>query len=262
MSAQAKLTRNLVQRGPLCIGLDPDPKYLPSHLGGDIKSFLLQIISATADLACAYKINTAFFESLGPSGFRALESVRAAIPDDCFLIWDAKRGDIENTNRHYAHSAFKVWNADAVTVSPYLGFDALRPFLDYQHRLTFVLCATSAGTELQELPIADANVPVWHWVAQQAVLRSIGQIGLVVGATNPERLHCVRALAPSIPLLVPGVGAQGGAIPSQPALVNVSRAILFASHDSDFAQAARSAAEHFLAQLVSPSAGPSQRSLS
>lgn len=251
MSAQAKLARNLAQRGPLCIGLDPDLMLLPSHLCGDITMFLLQIISATADLVCAYKINTAFFESLGASGIRTLEAIRRAIPDDCFLIWDAKRGDIENTNRHYAHSAFKIWNADAVTVSPYLGFDALRPFFDYQHRLTFVLCATSAGTELQELTVSHTNMPVWHWVAQEAVQKSRGQIGLVVGATYAERLRRVRQIAPSLPLLVPGVGAQGGSIPAQPALVNVSRAILFASADHDFATSARSAAEQFRLRLLS-----------
>ncbi|MFO0622287.1 MAG: orotidine-5'-phosphate decarboxylase [Polyangia bacterium] len=250
MSAQAKLAHNLAQRGPLCIGLDPDLKWIPSQLCGDVTTFLLQIIAATSDLACGYKINTAFFESLGSSGTRILETVRAAIPEDCFLIWDAKRGDIENTNRHYAHSAFKVWNADAVTVSPYLGFDALRPFLDYQHRLTFVLCATSAGTELQELTVGENQIPIWQWVAQEAVHRSRGQLGLVVGATHAERLHCVRQIAPQLPLLVPGVGAQGGAIPSQPAIVNVSRSILFASCDADFAMSARRAAQSFRSRLL------------
>lgn len=252
MSAQLKLAERLRIRGPLCIGLDPDPRMIPACVSGDVAVFLREIISATADLACAYKVNAAFFEALGAKGMRLLEQVRGVLPSDSYLVWDAKRGDITNTNRHYAKSAFSVWNADAVTVSPYLGFDSLAPFLDYTSRLTFVLCATSEGTELQELTVGSSHTPLWLWVAQQAALRSRGQIGLVVGATYPERISAVRSVAPTLPLLVPGVGAQGGAIPSQPALVNVSRSILYASPDADFASCARAAAASFFQMLTSP----------
>lgn len=250
MSAHAKLANRLKARGPLCVGLDPDPRLIPTCLRGDVTAFLREIVSATADLACAYKINVAFFESLGLVGMRILEQVRASIPADSYVVWDAKRGDIANTNRHYAKSAFGVWNADAVTVSPYLGFDSLAPFFDHTNRLTFVLCATSEGTELQDLQVSPSRKPLWLWVAEQAAAKTRGQIGLVVGATYPERVAAVREVSADLPLLVPGVGAQGGAIPSQPALVNVSRAILFASKERDFAECARQATASFRDRLT------------
>jgi orotidine-5'-phosphate decarboxylase len=254
-SAQCKLATNLAEVGPVCIGLDPDPARLPASCRGDLGSFLIEIIKATAEVASAYKINTAFFESLGRDGFRVLEGVRAAIPERALLIWDAKRGDIENTNVHYARSAFAVWGADAVTVHPYLGLQTLRPFFAYSDRLTFVLCATSEGTTLQELEVTGGrrdgqgeNEPLWLWVARQVArlhaeqAAGQGQVGLVVGATHLPRLSAVRAAAPEVPLLVPGVGAQGGEIPTQPALINASRSILYKSSGADFAAAARQAA--------------------
>lgn len=250
MTARQKLLRNLAESGPLCIGLDPDPARIPQSLRGDVARFLIEIIHATADLASAYKINTAFFESLGREGFMTLARVRDVIPERALVIWDAKRGDIENTNRHYAHSAFVVWQADAVTVHPYLGLDALAPFFAFRDRLTFVLCATSEGCALQDL---QAGVePLFAWVARQVQERDQGQCGLVVGATQAGKLDRVRALAPQLPLLVPGVGAQGGQIPAQPALINASRAILYAAHEGrDFAAAAREAAVSLIASCRS-----------
>lgn len=246
MTARGKLLRNLTETGPLCIGLDPDPARIPQPLRGDVARFLIEIISATADLASAYKINTAFFESLGREGYAALSRVRDAIPARALFILDAKRGDIENTNRHYAHSAFAIWQADAVTVHPYLGVESLEPFFGFRDRLTFVLCATSEGCSLQDLR-AGAE-PLYAWVARQVQARDEGQCGLVVGATHPDKLAQVRSLAPTLPLLVPGVGAQGGRIPAQPALINVSRAILYAAKEgADFAAAAREAASSLLA---------------
>lgn len=243
MSAQQKLARGLSEYGPLCIGLDPEPDQLPAAVRGDVSAFLTEVIAATADLASAYKINSAFFESLGDAGMQALAAVRRAIPAHALLIFDAKRGDIANTNVHYARSAFAVHGADAVTVHPYLGLDALAPFFAYADRLTFVLCATSEGTALQELRVQPSGESIWEWVAREVAQRSTGQCGLVVGATRPGALHRVRELAPALPLLVPGVGAQGGSVPAQPALINVSRSILYASRGADFAAAARAAAK-------------------
>lgn len=249
MTAVQKLRRNLTEVGPLCVGLDLEPERVPAAWRADPACFLVDIVEATADLASAYKINTAFFESLGRDGYRTLERVRAAIPERSLLIWDGKRGDIGNTNRHYAQSAFRVWGADAVTVHPYLGVDSLRPFFEHLDRLTFVLCATSEGSELQELE--RGGEPVYVWVARQvqqlARERYPGACGLVVGATHPDRLERVRELAPELPLLVPGVGAQGGRVPSQPALINASRSILYAApDDADPVRAARRAAESLL----------------
>lgn len=242
MSAQLKLAHGLSEYGPLCVGLDPDPERMPTLVRGDVAAFLREIIAATSDLVCAYKINSAFFEGMGQAGAQALAAVRQAIPERALLIWDAKRGDIANTNVHYARSAFVVHGADAVTVHPYLGLEPLAPFLAYSDRLTFILCATSEGSALQDLCVQPDGEPIWEWVARNVARLSTGQCGLVVGATRPEQLRRVRELAPALPLLVPGVGAQGGALPAQPALVSVSRSILYASRGADFASAARAAA--------------------
>lgn len=246
MTARAKLERNLAQVGPLCIGLDLEPERVPGSYRGDLGRFLLDIVESTAELASAYKINTAFFESLGREGYLLLERVRAAIPERALLIWDAKRGDIANTNRHYARSAFSVWGADAVTVHPYLGVDSLRPFFEHRDRLTFVLCATSEGNALQDLPAGGEPVHVWVARQVQALDASDypGACGLVIGATQPDKLARVRTIAPGLPLLVPGVGAQGGPMPAQPALINASRSILYAAvGGEDAGRAARRAAE-------------------
>lgn len=255
MSAQQKLTRAAAERGSLCVGLDPDRARLPACVRGDVVAFLRQIIFATSDLAAAYKVNSAFFESMGAAGYAALSQVRAAMPTAALFIWDAKRGDIENTNQQYAQAAYDDLGADAVTVHPYLGLSTLEPFFRYEDRLTFVLCATSEGSELQDLCIQDAPAlhpawrteALWQWVARAVAQRSSGQCGLVVGATKPDRLAWVQREVPNLPLLIPGVGAQGGSLPTaaqptQPRLINVSRSILYADSGPDFASAAREAA--------------------
>lgn len=254
-SASEKLERGLRERGALCVGLDPDPEQLPPAVKGDVARFLCDIVEATADLACAYKLNAAFFEALGLPGLLALERVRQAIPHRAFVIWDAKRGDIANTNRFYAQAAFSTWDADAVTVQPYLGLEPLAPFLEYADRMALVLCATSEGNRMQQLLVhetpqetADERAePLYLWLARQVAAlnrgSAAGRLGLVVGATVPAQLAAVRAVAPELPLLVPGVGAQGGSWPEPPALVNVSRAVLYAGRGADFAQAARRAAQ-------------------
>jgi orotidine-5'-phosphate decarboxylase len=266
MSAQQKLASSLIEKGPLCIGLDPDRDRLPPCVRGDVAAFLREIVAATADIACAYKLNSAFFEAMGhgPSGEAlVLSQVRAALPTSCLFIWDAKRGDIGNTNRLYAQAAFDGLGADAVTVHPYLGLEPLQPFLRYRDRLTFILCATSEGSQMQELCISDPHgrhppQPLWQWVAQEVAKTSEGQCGLVIGATQPERLAWVRETAPQLPLLLPGVGAQGGQIPAQgsgaPILINASRSILYASAGPDFAIAAREAARTLRAACAFESA--------
>lgn len=272
MSAQKKLAAAVAHHGPLCIGLDPDRERLPDCVRGDVATFLREIIAATTDVACAYKINSAFFESMGLDAGGSgdvLSKVRKALPESALFIWDGKRGDIQNTNRHYAQAAFDVLGADAVTVHPYLGIEPLQPFLRYRDRLTFILCATSEGSQMQDLCIqctgdGSAPQPVWQWVAQKVAQISEGQCGLVVGATQPDRLAWVRKVAPQLPLLLPGVGAQGGAIPSQgsgaPILINASRSILYASAGVDFAAAARAAALSLRAACTAPAGHPAAQS--
>ncbi|MEF8940383.1 MAG: orotidine-5'-phosphate decarboxylase [Salinivenus sp.] len=246
----------------LCVGLDPDPERLPAPLRDGrlltdaVREFCATIVEATAPYACAFKPNFAFFEALGPAGLTVLDQVTAAIPDDCLLIGDAKRGDIGNSARFYARSIYEDLGFDACTVSPYLGRDSLAPFLEYEDRCTFVLARTSndGAADLQEACTCDGT-PLYRHVARRVAEWSAdadGTAGLVVGATAPAALAELRADAPSLPFLVPGVGAQGGdpaavmdaaATDEGRVLVNSSRSILYASEGPDYADAAAEAAQ-------------------
>lgn len=246
----------------LCVGLDPDPTLMPSGIG--IFDFNRTIIDATSDLVCAYKPNFAFYESLGNEGLIALKQTVDHVPDDIPVIGDAKRGDIGNTARAYARSVFEYHGCDAVTVSPYLGFDSLEPFFRYDDRGIFVLCRTSnaGAVDFQSL-VCEANgerralfevvaVKVSEW-------NKAGNLGLVVGATYPEELKLIRQAYPEMTLLIPGVGAQGGDLQQvirygvdagrEKTIINSSRQILYASKDKDFAAAARKAAAELKAQI-------------
>jgi orotidine-5'-phosphate decarboxylase len=241
----------------LCIGLDPDPELMP---GVDILQFNRAIIDATCDLVCAYKPNLAFYEALGTEGLTTLHKTITYIPGDIPVIGDAKRGDIGNTARAYAKALFSVFGFDAATVSPYLGFDSIEPFIHYQDEGVFILCRTSnrGATDFQDL--YTDGLPLYEVVARKAKEWNIyGNIGLVVGATYPEDLKKVRSICPEMPLLIPGIGAQGGDLASavnygvdaqgEKAIINVSRQILYASRDKDFAQAARNMAEKIRTQI-------------
>ncbi len=255
-------------RSRVCVGLDPDPARLPEPLRDQpiaeaILTFNRAIIEVTADVACAYKPNLAFYEALGADGWRVFEETCAAVPDDRLVIADAKRGDIGNTARMYARAFYEGVDADAVTVSPYMGSEAITPFLEMEGRCAIVLIATSnpSGAELQDL-IVDGE-PVYRHTARLAVEAAAdrpGEVGFVVGATRPALLAELRTAYPDVPFLVPGVGAQGGdaaavvdAAGSGPLLVNSSRGILYASDGDDFAEAARRAAEAMRDALGDPS---------
>lgn len=247
-------------RSLLCIGLDVDPRLAPPSLvGGDgwIERFVLQIVEATSDLVCAYKPNLAFYEALGLAGYQGLRRILDGLPKDVLVIADAKRGDIGNTAEAYARAIFDVWGFDAVTVNPYLGGDTLKPFLSYRDRGVLVLCKTSnsGSGDLQDLEVTwrGQAVPLYETVASRAVgLNAAGNCGLVVGATYPRQLERVRAIAPDLPILIPGVGAQGGDLEASVAagldrsgrgiIVNVARGVLYASSGSDWRQAARASA--------------------
>lgn len=243
----------------LCVGLDPDPQRIPAALRGEpdpIYTFCLAIVTATADLAAAFKPNIAFFEALGPAGVATLQRLIAAMPRDVPVIVDAKRGDIGSTASAYAEAIFGQLGADAVTLSPYLGSDSLQPFLERADKGCFILCKTSnpGSGDLQDLPLASGE-PLYMAVARRAQRDWNGNrnVGLVVGATYPRVLAEVRAACPDLALLVPGVGAQGGelraavraAVDSEGggALINASRSILYASGGPDFAEAARREAQ-------------------
>lgn len=249
----------------LCVGLDPDPARFPQMLDGApdaVYQFCVAIVDATADLVCAFKPQIAYFASQRAEG--ALERVCTYIREtypDVTLILDAKRGDIGSTAEHYAREAFGRYGAHAVTVNPYLGTDSVMPFFEHDGGV-IALCRTSnpGGADLQSLDcggeplfVKTARMVNDQWSAH-------GDCGLVVGATYPDELAQVRAVAPELPILVPGLGAQGGDADAavkagaredgRGLIVSSSRAVLYASDGDDFAEAARHvAAESRLATL-------------
>ena len=198
----------------LCVGLDPDQAAIPErfrHEPDPVLAWNRALIEATADLACAYKPNSAFYEALGCNGWETLRATIASVPEGTPVILDAKRGDIGTTAAAYARAAFEHLRADAITVSPYLGADSVRPFTCYGDRGVFVLCHTSnpSAADLQELEVGGE--PLYVRLARRAREWSdFDNVGLVVGATYPDALRAVRAVAPDVWFLVPGVGAQGG----------------------------------------------------
>ncbi len=248
----------------LCVGLDPNPERMPENVG--VFEFNKAIIDATSDLVCAYKPNLAFYEALGSEGLDTLKQTVKYIPDDIPVIGDAKRGDIGNTAKAYARAIFDNLNFDATTVSPYLGFDSIEPFVQYRDRGVLILCRTSnaSAVDFQSLhcEIESDKRPLFEIVALKAKEWNIyGNIGLVVGATYPEELRLIRNSCPDMPLLIPGIGAQGGDLAStvrygvdskgEKAIINSSRGIIYASREKDFAQAARKAASSLRDQINS-----------
>ena len=246
----------------VCVGLDPTPAKFPEHLRGDddaVFSFCAAIVDATADLVCAYKPQIAHFAALRAEG--SLERLIAHIHDrhpGIPVILDAKRGDIGSTAQHYASEAFDRYRADAVTLNPYLGRDSVQPFLDRADKGVIILCHTSnpGASDIQDVLVTDkgaAPLPLYQHLAARIARdwNANGNCVLVVGATWPEQLGEVRALVGSMPLLVPGVGTQGGEVevvvrqggtPTGDGLmISSSRAILYASRGADFSRAARDA---------------------
>ena len=199
----------------LCIGLDPHPADLPAATAAAAREFCLHLIEATADYAAAFKPNAAFFEAYGPAGWQALADVIAAIPQGIPVILDAKRGDIASTADAYAESVFMHLGAHAVTLSPYLGYDSLQPFIKNEEQGAFVLCKTSnpGSVDVQDLTLGGENAPL-RLFEKVALLaqewNTLGNVGVVVGATHPGALRRVRALTPDLWILAPGIGAQGG----------------------------------------------------
>jgi orotidine-5'-phosphate decarboxylase len=252
-------SRRAAVGSPLCLGIDPHPDRLPEGLPPTvegIEAFARGLIEAAAPHACAVKINVAFFEAFGSAGWAALERTRADVPSELPCILDAKRGDIETTAERYAAALLGHLDADGVTLSPYLGEDAIEPFLaGGGDRLVYILARTSnpSAARLQSL-VADGE-PLHLRVARWAAERwADGRVGLVVGATAPEELAMLRESVPGPAFLVPGVGAQGGDAEGAaraadgawaPGLVNVSRGIALGSSRSDWkVAAAASAAAH------------------
>jgi len=250
----------------LCVGLDPEPSKFPADMQGDaqrIFDFCAQIVDATHDLVCAFKPQIAYFAAHRAEAQleRLIAHMREVAPS-VPVILDAKRGDIGATAEQYAIEAFERYGADAVTLSPFMGFDSVAPYLKYHGKGAFLLCRTSnpGGDDLQNQRLADVSGQprLFEHIAQlaQGPWNLNGQLGLVVGATYPEEIARVRQIAPNLPLLIPGVGAQGGdaqatvqaglrqqqGVVSGPIIVNSSRAVLYADQGPGFASAARQVA--------------------
>ena len=256
MDWREKLTTVVSENNSLlCVGLDSDADKIPKFLRETSKNPLIDfnkaIVDATKDLVCAYKLNMAFYEVAGRKGFEALEKTIEFIPKNILVILDGKRNDIGNTAKKYAQSLFETLKADAVTINPYLGRDGVGPFLEYKEKCSFILCRTSnpSAGDFQDLPVS--STPVYQMVARKIREWNINQnCGAVVGATYPEELQTVRSiLGEDIPILIPGVGKQGGDVEKtvrngtnalgKMAVINSSREIIFAGNQEDFAQEAR-----------------------
>lgn len=240
----------------LCVGLDTDPKKIPQHLRSKkngVLEFNKQIINATKDIACAYKMNFAFYEAMGKEGWSIIEKTRALIPSSVLTIADAKRGDIGNSSGYYANAIFRTLGFDSVTVSPYMGKDSVQPFLEDKNKGVFLLALTSNTgaydfqykTFGRKCLFEEVVIVSQRWTKHH-------NLGFVVGATTSAEIRTVRKLAKNIPFLVPGVGAQGGRVEDVikfgctkdgfGILINSSRNILYSSGGKDFADAARSEA--------------------
>ena len=239
----------------VCVGLDTDPAQLPASVrakADPVLYFNQQIIDATCDLVCCYKPNFAFYSALGTDGFATLKRTLDHIPENIPVLIDAKVGDIGNVAAQYARAFYEVLGCDALTVTPYMGADCVAPFTAYQDRTTFLVCLTSnPGADDFEKQLMGDQPLYERVIAKAHEWNAANNIGLVAGATQSEHLAHFRSLAPDIPLLIPGIGAQGGDIAAAVKngcdargagiLINSSRGILYASQDSDFAAAARQA---------------------
>lgn len=248
----------------VCVGLDPEPSKFPAHLRNDsdaVFAFCRAIVDATAEFVCCFKPQIAHFAALGAEDAlqRLIAHIHAAHPG-VPVILDAKRGDIGSTAQHYATEAFDRYAADAVTVNPYLGRDSLQPFLDRADKGVVILCRTSnpGAGDLQDLVVsndAGKGRPLYQVLAEKVARdwNANGNCMLVVGATWPEQLREVRAIVGDMPLLIPGIGVQGGdvevtvrnavTVDGAGIVISSSRAILYASNGEDFADAARNAAK-------------------
>lgn len=270
---RARLARSWADGRLVCVGLDPDPSLLPALLRGSdterVSVFLREIVAATAPFASSFKLNSAFFESMGAGGAALLEGLIGHIKEqhpDRLVILDAKRGDIGSTNRSYAHAVFDVLGADVVTVHPYMGHESLLPFLEREDKGVIVMAANSApgAGEFQDLEVGDPPVPLYEHIGRVVAheWNSRGNCAVTAGATEPRKLARLRRAVGELPILLLGLGAQGGdldeclrvgrAADSFGLLPNSSRAILYASSGPDFAEAAHRAAQEFHRRLAQP----------
>lgn len=257
MKFNTRLQKTIEERDSLvCVGLDVNLKKLPDHLkeaDDAVLQFNQAIIEATSDLVVAYKPNLAFYEALGVRGWEILRQTLELIPEGIIKVGDAKRGDIGTTAQKYAESLFNL-GFDVVTVNPYLGLDSVAPFIEDERKGVFILCLTSNPSSRDFQYLISSGRPLYQWVAKKVVeWNEKENCGLVVGATHPDELEKIRSIAPDLPFLIPGIGAQGGDLEASVlagtdqngglAVINSSRGIIYASSELNFAEAARNEAD-------------------
>ncbi len=265
MSRKALHENILAKQSFLCVGLDTDLTRIPKHLLSEedpIFEFNKQIIEATKDLVIAYKPNTAFYEAMGPKGMESLKKTIDYIPEDILVIADAKRGDIGNTSRLYAKSFFEYYDADALTVAPYMGEDSISPFLEYEDRWIIILGLTSnkGSQDFQHIEDTQGKKLFTQVLETCSSYGTADNLMFVVGATQADYFTEIRKTIPDHFLLVPGIGAQGGSL-SEVAkygmndhvglIVNSSRGIIYAGDGPDFAEKARENAQVLQAEMKS-----------
>ena len=253
MNFNEKLENIVIKNNSLlCVGLDIDKEKIPETFfktsNNPYLDFNKMIIDDTKDFVCAYKLNMAFYEVLGIDGYKILSKTIEYIPKDIIIILDGKRNDIGNTAKKYAKSLFETVISDAVTVNPYLGTDGIKPFLDYKDKCSFILCRTSNSSAGDFQDIKSNNIPLYQTVASKIKSwNSYGTCGAVVGATFPDELKIIRKiLGEDIPILIPGIGAQGGDIEKtvkygtnkegKMAIINSSRSIIYAENAREAAR--------------------------
>ena len=255
-SQLAKAVKN--KKSHLCIGLDINPEGLNSNNASinDLKTHTQKVISATEDLAVAFKPNLGFYERWGSTGFEWLEETMCLFEEDTIVIGDAKRGDIGNTAKQYAKSLFSHFGFNAVTLNPYMGFDSIEPFISDPQKGVFILCKTSNSTASDFQNFTDNGEKMFELVARKSYSWNKNEnVGLVVGATVPEQIIEVRRHAPGLPFLIPGVGAQGGSLGKSMkygnndgiSVINVSRSIIFSSDLSE--KSIRSSAKDYVDKM-------------
>jgi len=260
MTAQQKLQQKLNQNSHICVGLDTDIKKIPQHLhniSSPIVDFNKIIIGCTYKDAAAYKINFAFYEKDGTKGIDNLYKTLELIPKDVLTIADAKRGDIGNTSQMYAESIYNHFNFDSITLHPYMGFDSLSPFLDYKDKINFILALTSnkGSEDFEKLKLSDGKL-LYQKVIEKVIEWNKNQnCGIVFGATNSSELKDNISSIKNLPVLVPGVGVQGGSLEevvrifkdnnSNQFLINVSRSLIYADSTINFATATSKAIKDY-----------------
>ena len=258
-SFTTRLSEQIIKKkSHLCIGLDISPEGLGNNEAkiSDLIDYSIKVIEATIDVAVCYKPNLAFFERWGSDGFKWLDKIRGYIGNNSIIIADGKRGDIGNTAKQYAISIFDYFGFDAVTLNPYMGSDSIKPFIENPEKGVFILCRTSnpSAKDLQDLTVGKNNL--YEKVAKMAVKLNINNnIGLVIGATVPSEISKIRKIAPKLPFLIPGIGAQGGDLEKSMqygnengiAIINISRGISFAGDMSS--QAIKNAAQNYVGKM-------------